>query len=139
VGTDVEEKIRFRMPLLLGAAALLLLCWVAATRVRLVAQESTKTHEPVGPIPVAGPLAAPKSLSQVGVPVEATRAAVPADNPKIRRKLLSAKSFSATDVYRVMAPLLAARAMTRHVLSPTEGPFLSALRAARASAMLRRF
>jgi cytochrome c peroxidase len=69
------------MPLLLGAAALLLLCGVAATRVRLVAQESTKAHEPVGPIP-AGPLAAPKSLSQVGVPVEATRASVPADNPQ---------------------------------------------------------
>src|SRR5215469_7979952 len=75
------------MPPRLGVAALLLLCWVAATRVRLVAQESIKTHEPVGPIPVAGPLAAPKSLSRVGVPVEATRAAVPADNPQNPEKI----------------------------------------------------
>ena len=75
------------MPLLLGAAAPLLFCWVAATRVRLAVQGSTKTHEQVVPIPVAGPLAAPKSLSQVGVPVEATRAAVPADNPQNPEKI----------------------------------------------------
>jgi len=74
------------MPLLLGAAALRLLCGVAATRVQLVAQESTKTQEPVGPIP-AGPRAAPKSLRQAGVPVEATRPAVPADNPKNLEKV----------------------------------------------------
>jgi cytochrome c peroxidase len=36
---------------------------------------------------VAGPLAAPKSLRQVGVPVEATRAAVPADNPQNPQKI----------------------------------------------------
>jgi hypothetical protein len=53
----------------LGAAALLLLCWVAAKRVRLVAQGSTNAHEQVGLIPVAGLLAAAKALSQVGVPV----------------------------------------------------------------------
>ena len=52
-----------------------------------VAQVSTKTHEHVGPIPVAGPLAAPKSLSQVGVPVEATGAAVPAENPQNPEKI----------------------------------------------------
>lgn len=36
----------------------------------------------VSPIPAAGLLASPKSLKQVGVPVDATRAAVPADNPQ---------------------------------------------------------
>lgn len=35
-----------------------------------------------GPIPAAGPLAAPKSLDQVGLPVAATHAAIPADNPQ---------------------------------------------------------
>src|SRR5262249_25264609 len=39
------------------------------------------------PIPPAGPLAGPKSLKQVGVPVEATRAAVPADNPQTPEKI----------------------------------------------------
>jgi cytochrome c peroxidase len=34
------------------------------------------------PVPPAGPLAAPKSLQQVGVPLDATREAVPPDNPQ---------------------------------------------------------
>src|SRR5262245_28943058 len=40
-----------------------------------------------GPIPAAGPLASPKSLKQIGVPLEATRAAVPADNPQTPEKI----------------------------------------------------
>jgi cytochrome c peroxidase len=40
----------------------------------------------VPPIPTDGPLAAPKALNQVGVPVEATRAVVPADNPQTPEK-----------------------------------------------------
>src|SRR5215469_14881589 len=39
------------------------------------------------PIPAPGPLAAPKSPTQIGVPVEATRAAVPADNPQTPEKV----------------------------------------------------
>jgi cytochrome c peroxidase len=42
-------------------------------------------HAP--PIPLVSPLAAPKSLKQVGLPVEATRAAVPADNPQTPEKV----------------------------------------------------
>jgi cytochrome c peroxidase len=38
-------------------------------------------------IPPDGQLAAPKSLKQVGVPVEATRAAAPADNPQTPEKI----------------------------------------------------
>jgi len=34
------------------------------------------------PIPEAGPLAQPKSLQQVGLPADATRAAIPPDNPQ---------------------------------------------------------
>ncbi|MCU1297839.1 MAG: cytochrome peroxidase [Acidobacteriaceae bacterium] len=45
----------------------------------------TAPHAP--PIPPAGPLADPKSLKQVGVPVEATRAAVPGDNPQTSAKI----------------------------------------------------
>ena len=39
------------------------------------------------PIPEAGPLAQPKSLQQVGVPVEATRALTPVDNPQTPEKI----------------------------------------------------
>jgi cytochrome c peroxidase len=39
------------------------------------------------PIPEAGPLVAPKSLKQVGVPIEATRAAAPPENPQTPEKI----------------------------------------------------
>src|SRR5262249_5739185 len=41
----------------------------------------------VTPIPAAGPRASPKSLNQIGVPVEATRVALPADNPQTTEKI----------------------------------------------------
>lgn len=47
-----------------------------------------------GPIPAAGPLAAAKLFEQVGLPVQATLAAVPADNPQTPDKVaLGAKLF----------------------------------------------
>jgi cytochrome c peroxidase len=49
------------------------------------ASAPSKGHAP--PIPRASPLADPKSLKQVGLPVEATRAAVPADNPQTPEKV----------------------------------------------------
>jgi cytochrome c peroxidase len=39
------------------------------------------------PIPGAGPLARPRALRQIGVPVEATRAAIPPDNPQTAEKI----------------------------------------------------
>src|SRR5713101_5637384 len=39
------------------------------------------------PIPEAGPLAQPRSLQQVGAPVDATRAAIPPDNPQTPEKI----------------------------------------------------
>ena len=48
-------------------------------------QTQTAQHAPH--IPTAGPLADPKSLKQVGVPVEATRAAAPADNLQSEEKI----------------------------------------------------
>jgi len=39
------------------------------------------------PIPKAGPLALPKSLQQVGLPVARTRAAIPPDNPQTPEKI----------------------------------------------------
>jgi cytochrome c peroxidase len=45
------------------------------------------------PIPAAGPLAEPKFLRQIGVPIDATRAAVPADNPQTPEKIALGKSL----------------------------------------------
>src|SRR6266478_7743022 len=39
------------------------------------------------PIPKAGPLAQPKSLQQVGLPADATHAAIPPDNPQTLEKI----------------------------------------------------
>jgi cytochrome c peroxidase len=47
--------------------------------------EAQAPHAP--PIPAAGPLALPKFLRQTGVPVEATRAAAPTDNPQTPEKV----------------------------------------------------
>jgi cytochrome c peroxidase len=46
------------------------------------------------PLPLVGPLAHPKSLKQVGLPLEATRAAAPVDNPQTPEKVaLGGKLF----------------------------------------------
>lgn len=39
------------------------------------------------PIPIVGPLAKPRSLQQVGLPVELTRTATPSDNPQTPEKI----------------------------------------------------
>lgn len=48
---------------------------------------SAKNEDHAPPIPRVSRLADPKSLKQVGLPVEATRAAVPADNPQTPEKV----------------------------------------------------
>src|SRR5216684_3920480 len=62
--------------LALGAAAL-----ISSTQTPV--QDTGKAP----PIPHAGRLAMPRSLSQVGVPVAATRAAIPVDNPQTPEKI----------------------------------------------------
>jgi cytochrome c peroxidase len=68
------------VPLLLAAAAVMFACR---------AGEQTKAPRAggPGPIPMAGLLAAPKPLDQVGLPAAATRAAIPADNPQTPEKV----------------------------------------------------
>src|ERR1051325_11269006 len=58
----------------IGAATLIL----GATQLAAVA---------TAPIPEAGPLARPKSLREVGVPVAGTHAAIPPDNPQTPEKI----------------------------------------------------
>src|SRR5882724_10605754 len=49
---------------------------------------ATRQATPETPlIPGAGPLAQPRSLRQVGVPADATRAAIPPDNPQTPEKI----------------------------------------------------
>jgi cytochrome c peroxidase len=64
---------------------ILLLALGAATPI-----SAARTSQDVGkapPIPKAGSLAMPKSLKQVGVPLAATRVAIPADNPQTPEKI----------------------------------------------------
>src|SRR6266481_10031125 len=86
----VGNRIRFCSTLLAGVAALTLggeVAKEASWKLGAAAKASAQTPANPPPIPAAGPLAEPKSLKQVGVPVEATRAAVPADNPQTREKV----------------------------------------------------
>jgi cytochrome c peroxidase len=62
--------------LALGAAALI-------SAAQTLAQDTGKAP----PITQAGRLAMPRSLNQVGVPIAATRAAIPADNPQTPEKI----------------------------------------------------
>jgi cytochrome c peroxidase len=70
-----------------------LLAWHGAGRKASSAAEAAPdgaTPQAIGkppPIPEAGPLAQPKSLQQVGAPVDATRAAIPPDNPQNPEKI----------------------------------------------------
>src|SRR5438105_15037841 len=59
----------------------------ADAKLEMTVQASHQTAPQATPIPAAGPLANPKSLKQVGVPLEATHAAVPSENPQTREKI----------------------------------------------------
>ena len=63
---------------------------MAAAAIALIfgCERSAKRASPnLPPTPETDPLAQPKSLQQVGVPVEMTRAAIPADNPQTPEKI----------------------------------------------------
>jgi cytochrome c peroxidase len=86
----LRHQIRLGVTLLIGGAALTVAydaarqaCWNLEATVEASSQTSSKPP----PIPAAGPLAEPKSFKQVGAPVEATRATVPADNPQTPEKI----------------------------------------------------
>jgi cytochrome c peroxidase len=72
--------------LLLGAAALIGGCGGGSYPSPRVAT-SQATRYPPQPVPGSGPLARPKSLRQIGIPAEATRAAIPPDNPQTVEKI----------------------------------------------------
>jgi len=67
--------------------ALLLLTCRALSAQKATVEPTPQTQSEPSPIPAAGPLAEPKSIKQVGVPVEATRGAVLEDNPQTQEKI----------------------------------------------------
>ena len=67
----MPDRVVVRVVVAMGTAALML---------------GSATPKPP-PIPHAGPLARPKSLQQVGVPADATRAAISPDNPQTPEKI----------------------------------------------------
>ncbi len=76
----------FDIVLLLGLAWVSVAYKGASSANRALAALSPPRQGP-GPIPPDGPLARPKSLQQIGVPVEATRIAAPPDNPQTPEKI----------------------------------------------------
>ncbi|MDB6066147.1 MAG: cytochrome peroxidase [Pedosphaera sp.] len=62
--------------------AVYLALFIAFSTANLLSQ----TNKPP-PIPVAGPLAQPRSLQQVGAPADQTRAVIPPDNPQTPEKI----------------------------------------------------
>jgi len=93
-GMRVAKRTRLWVTLMLvvGVATLILGCEGAGKQASSVAEAAPDGATPQAtlkapPIPEAGPLARPKSLRQVGVPDDATRAAIPPDNPQIPEKI----------------------------------------------------
>src|SRR5216683_5761674 len=76
----------FHVVLLLGLA-LMSVVYESAMSANRTFEASSQTERGPGPIPPDGLLARPKSLQQIGVPVEATRAAAPSDNPQTPEKI----------------------------------------------------
>lgn len=82
------NQMRFYIPVLLGLS-LVCLAYESAksTERNLKGTPTAQIAARVPPIPPGGPLATPKSLQQTGLPVEATNAAAPADNPQTPEKI----------------------------------------------------
>ena len=84
------NEIMRTLVVVMGAAALI--CQGAEKKVSSEAQATTDGATPPAPltarpIPEAGALGQPKSLRQVGIPANATRAATPSDNPQTPEKI----------------------------------------------------
>ena len=76
----VARRSSVTLALAIGAAVLTLGCSGGG-------QTRPQTTPYLQPIPIADSLARPKSLQQTGVPVEATRAAIPSDNQQTPEKI----------------------------------------------------
>jgi cytochrome c peroxidase len=80
-----------RMPPASISSAILLLVLGAATPISVTQASEDADRAP--PIPEAGWLGMPRSLKQVGLPIAATRAAIPIDNPQTPEKIKLGKKL----------------------------------------------
>jgi len=69
------------------AVALVSIAYESAIPANRTLEISSQAQRAPGPIPPDGQLARPKSLHQIGVPVEATRAVAPPENPQTTEKI----------------------------------------------------
>ena len=82
------KQTRLRIGLLVAIAAGALSFGLEGAGKQARSDEAARPATPKPrPIPEAGPLAQPKSLQQVGLPADATRAAIPPDNPQTPEKI----------------------------------------------------
>ena len=81
-----------RLASVIGAAAVLFVAVEIRTAPRGTQGESqgavAQRPQPLSPVPPAGPLAQPRSLKQLGVPVLQTLAEIPMDNPQTPEKIV---------------------------------------------------
>ncbi len=78
------------LAVVVGTAMLIVGCKRAGNKVSSETKPDGAAQQANGkspPIPEVGPLAQPRSLQQVGAPAEATRAAIPPDNPQTAQKI----------------------------------------------------
>jgi hypothetical protein len=92
------------------------------------AKKASSTQLPL--IPETDPLAQPKSLRQVGAPVELSRGTIPSDNPQTPEKISLGQRLFFDLACRLTALSRAAHAMIPRLPSPTGSPHLSASKAA---------
>ena len=86
-----------------------LLAVVVATGIALMVGRSEQTTGKPPPIPKAGPLAKPRSLNQVGLPVELTQKVIPQDNPQTPEKRAGIQTVSFPCVNELNATLMHVR------------------------------
>jgi len=91
------------------------------------------------PIPEEGPLPGPRSSNQAVLPVAATRAVIPADNPQTPEKIPSERNCSSMATGRLTALSRAAPAMIPSTLSQMGGQRGSGSKAASANVTPRLF
>ena len=85
--------------------------------------------EAAGIVFEAGPFAQPKSLEETGLPLDATRAAIPPDNPQTPEKIALGKRLFFEPRLCADGTIACSTCMTPNELSPMVDPSRSALRA----------
>jgi hypothetical protein len=89
LATILAGRIRTALPIAVPAMALMPACSREGKP-----SEFGATEREARPIPKTGFLGRPRPLAQLGVPLEATRAAIPPDNPQTPEKIALGEKLS---------------------------------------------